>query len=92
MTELQVLARNINGLTEVLRVAWRDLANPLLTPFERRDARNQIDQYSVELRRHFRLIEAERCRSRKQSLEEYGRNSGKPKLRLGELRLKAKGK
>ena len=26
------------------------------------------------------------------SLEEYGRNSGKPKLRLGELRLKAKGK
>jgi hypothetical protein len=93
MTELEVLARNINGLTEVLRVAWRDFANPLLTPFERRDARNQIDQYSVELRRHFQLIEAERCRSRKQSLEEYdGRNSGKPKLRLGELRLKAKGK
>ena len=85
MTELEVLAR------KMLRVAWRD--HPLLTPFKRRDARNQIDQYSVELRRHFQLIEAERCRSRKQSLEEYdGRNSGKPKLRLGELRLKAKGK
>jgi len=39
MTELEVLARNINVLTEVLRVAWRDFANPLLTPFERRDAR-----------------------------------------------------
>ena len=93
MTELEVLARNINWLTELLRVACRDLANPLLTAFERREARNQIDQYSVELRRHFRLIEAERCPFRRQSLEEYdGRNSGKPKLRLGELRLKAKGK
>jgi hypothetical protein len=38
MTELEVLARSINGLTELLRVAWRDLANPLLTPFERREA------------------------------------------------------
>lgn len=63
MTELEVLTRNIHGLKELLRVAWRDLANPLLTPFERREARNQISQYSAELRRHLRLVEAERDRA-----------------------------
>lgn len=83
MTELEALARNIDGLTELLRVAWRDLANPLLTTFERREARNQIDLYSAELRRHLQLKEAERCRSRNQSLEQRdGRSSGKPKPRL----------
>jgi hypothetical protein len=83
MTELEVLARNIHGLKELLRVAWRDLANPLLTPFDRREARNQINQYSAELRRYLQLIEAERSRARKQSLEQSaGHLSGKPQLRL----------
>jgi len=36
----------------------RDLANPILTPFERREARHQIDRYCVELRRHLLLIES----------------------------------
>ena len=83
MTELEVLARNINGLTELLRVAWRDHANPLLTPFERREARNQIDQYSVVLRRHLQLIEAERSRVRKRSLtENAGQGFREPKFRI----------
>ena len=64
MTELEVLDRNTQGLKELLRVAWRDLANPALTPFERREARNQINQYGAELRRHLQLIEAERNRAR----------------------------
>jgi hypothetical protein len=82
MTELEVLARNIHGLKELLRVAWRDLANPLLTPFDRREARNQINQYSAELRRYLQLIEAEHSRARKQSLEQSaGPLSGKPQLR-----------
>jgi hypothetical protein len=70
MTELEVLARNIHGLKELLRVAWRDLANPLLTPFDRREARNHVNQYSAELRRYLQLIEAERTRAQKQSLEQ----------------------
>ena len=52
MTELEVLVGNLNRLTKLLRLAWSDVANPLLAPFERREACNQIDQYSVELRRH----------------------------------------
>ena len=65
MTELEILARNIDGLKKLLRVAWRDLANPLLTSFERREARHQIDRYGSELQRHLQLIEAERSHFRK---------------------------
>jgi hypothetical protein len=74
MTELEVLARSINGLTELLRVARSDLANPILTPLERREAYHQIDRYSVDLRRHLLVMEAERRRVRRQSSEE---NSGR---------------
>jgi hypothetical protein len=80
MTELEVLARNIHGLKELLRVAWRDLANPLLTSFERREARNHVNQYSAELRRHLQLIEAEQ--SRKRSLPEKPRRFGEAKFRI----------
>ncbi len=50
MTELEGLDRDISGLKELLRVAWKHLANPLLAPFERREVRNQIKQCSSELR------------------------------------------
>jgi hypothetical protein len=82
MSELEVLVGNVDGLKELLRIAWKDLANPLLTPFERREARNQINQYSVELRRHLQLIQAERIRSRKDSAAEERHDFGKPSLRL----------
>ena len=72
MTELEVLARSINGLTELLRVARSDLANPILTPFQRREAYHQIERYSVDLRRHLLVMEAERSRVRRQSSEENG--------------------
>ena len=83
MTDLDVLIRDKNGLTELLRVAWRDLANPLLTPFERREARNQIDQYSAELRRQLQRIDSERGALPRQSLENNtGRRSDQPRARL----------
>jgi hypothetical protein len=63
MTELEVLARNIHALKELLRVAWRDLANAHLSSFERREARNQIKEYSAQLRYYFQLFEAERSRA-----------------------------
>jgi hypothetical protein len=65
MTDLEVLIRNINLLTELLRVAREQLANPLLPAFERREANNQIGLLTVELRRQFQLMEAERGHSRK---------------------------
>ena len=83
MGELQVLVGNVDGLKELLRIAWKDLANPLLTAFERREARNQINQYSVELRRHLQLIQAVRIRSRKECATEEGHEFGKPNLPSG---------
>ena len=52
MTELEVLDSNINGLKKLLKFAWKDLASPSLSPFEHREARNQIKQHSDELRRY----------------------------------------
>jgi hypothetical protein len=80
MTELEVLVGNVDGLKELLRIAWRDLANPLLTAFERREARNQINEHSIELRRHLQLIQAERIRSSTNS--STGRDLAEPSLRL----------
>jgi hypothetical protein len=83
MSELKVLVGNVDGLKELLKIAWKDLANPLLTAFERREARNQIAQYSVELRRHLQLIQAERTRSRKgASAKDKGPDRGASKLRI----------
>jgi hypothetical protein len=52
MTAPDDLLRTVDGLKELLRVAWSKLADPLLTPFDRREARNQIRQHSAELRRY----------------------------------------
>jgi hypothetical protein len=73
---------NADGLRELLRFAWSNLANPLLTPFERREARNQTKPYGTELRR-LRLIEAERVRSLRQSSAESPSHSYvQPKFRI----------
>jgi hypothetical protein len=81
MTEPELLDRDISGLKELLRVAWMQLAGSSLTPFERRETRNEIKRCGAELRRH--LLEAELRSFRKQSGEEQdGRNPAKPKLRL----------
>jgi hypothetical protein len=56
MTELEVLVRNGNALTESLRVALRNLANPQLTLFDRREALRQINRCSVELRCYLQLM------------------------------------
>jgi hypothetical protein len=81
MTELEVLDRDIRGLKELLRVAWKELASPALTPHERREARNRITLCSAELRRNLEALEAERASLRKQALERQA-SCSKPQLRL----------
>jgi hypothetical protein len=83
MTELEVLDRDICGLKELLRVAWKELASPALTPHERREARNRITLCSAELRRNLQTLEAERTSLRKRSQEDQGGHvPSKPQLRL----------
>ena len=55
---------------------------PSLTPFERREARNQINQYGAELRRHLQLLEAERNRARNQPAENAAQGVGRPNFRI----------
>jgi hypothetical protein len=81
MAELEILDRDLRGMKELLRVAWKELASPSLTPHERREARNRITLCSTELRRHLEQIELRRIR--KQSAEDQARAGiAKPKLRL----------
>jgi hypothetical protein len=81
MAELEILDRDLRGMKELLRVAWKELASPSLTPHERREARNRITLCSAELRRH--LDQAEARRVQKQSAQEQTRpGAEKPKLRL----------
>ena len=83
MTAPDDLERTIEALKKLLNVAWTNLASPLLTPFERREARNQIREHGAELRRHLQAMEARLGRVRNQSLQERrGLSSGKPMLRL----------
>jgi hypothetical protein len=83
MTELEVLDSNIVGLKQLLRVAWRDLANPSLPDFERREARNQTKQYSAELRHYLHLMKAECNRQRNQYLaDRTDHGFGQPKFKI----------
>jgi hypothetical protein len=51
MTEIDVLSRKIQDLKDWQTVAWRRIADPAVTTFERREVRNHLKESDVELRR-----------------------------------------
>jgi hypothetical protein len=55
MIEPDVLSRDIDALMTEQREAWRELALPTLTTFDRREIRNRIRQGEVELRDHLKI-------------------------------------
>ena len=63
MSEPDILSRKIGELKEWQRVAWRRIADPLVTPFERREIRNHIKQSDEELRYYLGMM-SERVRFR----------------------------
>src|SRR5580700_6976820 len=56
MGEADILSRNIHALKELQRAAWRNLADPALTIFERREIRNEIKQSDAELRSYLEMV------------------------------------
>lgn len=50
MTESEILSRDIGALMTEQRDAWRELARPTTTNFDRRELRNRIRQSEAELR------------------------------------------
>jgi hypothetical protein len=61
MTEHDILDRKIFEFKEWQVVAWRRVADPLTTAFERREIRNHIKESDAELRYCLRMV-SERLR------------------------------
>jgi hypothetical protein len=80
MIDTNALNRKIYELKEVQRTAWRQLADPALTTFERREVRNQIRASNSELKYHLQTM-SECLRSRVNSPAESA-DFGRPNLRL----------
>jgi hypothetical protein len=68
MTEPDVLSRDIDSLKALQRNAWRELASPSLTVFDRREVRNRIRQSEAALRDNLQMM-AERLRFRPRPVE-----------------------
>jgi len=71
MTEPDILSRKIRELKDWQTVAWRRIADPLLTTFERREIRNHLKESDAELRRCLAMM-SERLRFRPGPVEEVG--------------------
>lgn len=80
MTEPDNLGQRIHALQQWQRAAWRQLAEPLLTAFERREIRNQIKQSNIELR-HYLEVMSERT-SVRAPIEDVGDSLANLNVRL----------
>lgn len=68
MIELDVPSVEIDNLMTEQRDAWRELASPTLTAFDRREIRNRIRQGEVQLREHLK-VRTDRLRFRPRLIE-----------------------
>jgi hypothetical protein len=81
MTEPDILSRKVDKLKEWQRVAWRRVAEPMVTEFERREIRNHIKESDVELRCYLGMV-SERLRLRARPVEDVAVGFGKLDFRL----------
>jgi hypothetical protein len=83
MTELEVIAKNILGLKQLLRLAWEHLGSTSLSSAERREIRSQMLRAESSLRRALQDFQHEHDRHRKICVEKWEKQS----LRRVKLRL-----
>jgi hypothetical protein len=81
MTEPDTLNRKIRELRDWQAIAWRRVADPYLTSFERREIRNHIRDSDAELRRYLAMM-AERLRFRPRPAEAVGDSLANLKFRI----------
>ena len=81
MVEPDKLTRKIRELRDWQTVAWRRVADPYLTTFERREIRNHIRESDTELRGYLGMM-AERLRFRPRPAEDAGDSLANLKFRL----------
>jgi hypothetical protein len=81
MAEPDTLSLKITELKEWQRVAWRRIADPAVTPFERREIRNHIKESDGELRRCLQMM-SDRLRFQVRKVEDVGDSFANPKFCL----------
>ena len=81
MTEPDALSRKISELQEWQSVAWRRVADPSVTEFERREIRNHLQESNGELRYYLRM-KSERLRFQARAVEDVGDSLAALKFRL----------
>jgi hypothetical protein len=81
MTEPDVLNRKIGELQEWQSVAWRRVADPFVTEYERREIRNHIKESDEELRHCLRMM-TERLRFRARTAKDVGADLAKLNFRI----------
>ena len=81
MTEPDTLSLKITELKEWQRVAWRRIADPAVTPFERREIRNHLKESDGELRRCLAMM-SDRLRLQAHQVEDVGDSFANLKFRL----------
>jgi hypothetical protein len=78
MTEPPIFDQDIRALQEWMRAAWKQLGDPSLTAFTRRELRNQMKQCSADLRSHLQKASERSSRP----VHDSGRTFSKPELRI----------
>ena len=81
MIETDVLSHEIGVLMAQQREAWRELASPGLTTFDRREIRNRIKQGELQLRDHL-TVQTERLRPKSRPLEPIGDSLANVEFRI----------
>lgn len=56
MNQPELFDSDVHALQERLRAAWKQLGDPSLTAYMRRELRNQMKQCTADLRLHLQLI------------------------------------
>jgi hypothetical protein len=97
MSDAEVLAHEIEALMAIQRDAWRELARPTLTTFDRREIRNRIRQADADLR-DLLEIRTERLRCRPRPVNPAGNSLARlefrffwPRLAYGNDEIGSKG-
>jgi hypothetical protein len=77
MNQPELFDSDIRALQQLLRAAWEQLGDPSLTTFTRRELRNQMKQYSADLK-----AQLEKAARQPPPVRDSGRTFSKPDLRI----------
>jgi hypothetical protein len=73
MNQPEILDSDIHAMQQWLRAAWRQLADPSLTTFSRRELRNQMKQCSADLRARLQMAAEQQSELLQQPAPTYSR-------------------